>query len=173
MFSPHFAFSSYLMLPPLVLPPPRWVCMSNIQGYVGDAWNVFDALVVIGSVVDIILSQVERRQTAQLCQPFFLLLQMLLLFSFESFLNLFPCSCPFLPVLSLCGPVCKHKSFLCVRIFNLHVNIQCYRHWIFFTVIVGHCKKQKFQWQKPYLWNQRCFWFILCSCFLLLASAFI
>uniref|UniRef100_A0A3Q1G8V9 Voltage-dependent L-type calcium channel subunit alpha n=1 Tax=Acanthochromis polyacanthus TaxID=80966 RepID=A0A3Q1G8V9_9TELE len=30
------------------------------RGYVGDAWNVFDALVVIGSVVDIILSQVER-----------------------------------------------------------------------------------------------------------------
>uniref|UniRef100_H2LE53 Voltage-dependent L-type calcium channel subunit alpha n=1 Tax=Oryzias latipes TaxID=8090 RepID=H2LE53_ORYLA len=28
------------------------------RGYVGDAWNVFDALVVIGSVVDIILSQV-------------------------------------------------------------------------------------------------------------------
>ncbi|XP_060913471.1 voltage-dependent L-type calcium channel subunit alpha-1D [Labrus mixtus] len=27
------------------------------RGYVGDAWNVFDALVVIGSVVDIILSQ--------------------------------------------------------------------------------------------------------------------
>uniref|UniRef100_A0A8C7V4H6 Voltage-dependent L-type calcium channel subunit alpha n=1 Tax=Oncorhynchus mykiss TaxID=8022 RepID=A0A8C7V4H6_ONCMY len=28
-------------------------------GYFGDAWNVFDALVVIGSVVDIILSQVD------------------------------------------------------------------------------------------------------------------
>ncbi|XP_039655701.1 voltage-dependent L-type calcium channel subunit alpha-1D isoform X14 [Perca fluviatilis] len=27
------------------------------RGYVGDAWNVFDALVVIGSVVDIVLSQ--------------------------------------------------------------------------------------------------------------------
>ncbi|KAM3838498.1 LOW QUALITY PROTEIN: voltage-dependent L-type calcium channel subunit alpha-1D [Diretmus argenteus] len=27
------------------------------RGYVGDAWNIFDALVVIGSVVDIILSQ--------------------------------------------------------------------------------------------------------------------
>ncbi|KAJ0064133.1 hypothetical protein NL108_000998, partial [Boleophthalmus pectinirostris] len=31
------------------------------RGYVGDAWNVFDALVVIGSVVDIILSQVHPR----------------------------------------------------------------------------------------------------------------
>uniref|UniRef100_A0A3Q1G8X6 Voltage-dependent L-type calcium channel subunit alpha n=1 Tax=Acanthochromis polyacanthus TaxID=80966 RepID=A0A3Q1G8X6_9TELE len=29
------------------------------RGYVGDAWNVFDALVVIGSVVDIILSQIN------------------------------------------------------------------------------------------------------------------
>ncbi|CDQ90450.1 unnamed protein product [Oncorhynchus mykiss] len=29
------------------------------RGYFGDAWNVFDALVVIGSVVDIILTQVE------------------------------------------------------------------------------------------------------------------
>uniref|UniRef100_A0A8C7L0V6 Voltage-dependent L-type calcium channel subunit alpha n=1 Tax=Oncorhynchus kisutch TaxID=8019 RepID=A0A8C7L0V6_ONCKI len=29
------------------------------RGYFGDAWNVFDALVVIGSVVDIILSQVD------------------------------------------------------------------------------------------------------------------
>ncbi|XP_077465984.1 voltage-dependent L-type calcium channel subunit alpha-1D isoform X1 [Stigmatopora argus] len=27
------------------------------RGYVGDAWNVFDALVVIGSIVDIVLSQ--------------------------------------------------------------------------------------------------------------------
>uniref|UniRef100_A0A3P9HN73 Voltage-dependent L-type calcium channel subunit alpha n=1 Tax=Oryzias latipes TaxID=8090 RepID=A0A3P9HN73_ORYLA len=34
------------------------------RGYVGDAWNVFDALVVIGSVVDIILSQVDRRYGA-------------------------------------------------------------------------------------------------------------
>ncbi|XP_072538249.1 voltage-dependent L-type calcium channel subunit alpha-1D isoform X4 [Salminus brasiliensis] len=31
------------------------------RGYFGDAWNVFDALVVIGSVVDIILSQAEGR----------------------------------------------------------------------------------------------------------------
>uniref|UniRef100_A0A3P8T329 Voltage-dependent L-type calcium channel subunit alpha n=1 Tax=Amphiprion percula TaxID=161767 RepID=A0A3P8T329_AMPPE len=31
------------------------------RGYVGDAWNVFDALVVIGSVVDIILSQDSAR----------------------------------------------------------------------------------------------------------------
>uniref|UniRef100_A0A8C7V155 Voltage-dependent L-type calcium channel subunit alpha n=1 Tax=Oncorhynchus mykiss TaxID=8022 RepID=A0A8C7V155_ONCMY len=30
------------------------------RGYFGDAWNVFDALVVIGSVVDIILSQVDH-----------------------------------------------------------------------------------------------------------------
>uniref|UniRef100_A0A3Q3EXF7 Voltage-dependent L-type calcium channel subunit alpha n=1 Tax=Labrus bergylta TaxID=56723 RepID=A0A3Q3EXF7_9LABR len=39
------------------------------RGYVGDAWNVFDALVVIGSVVDIILSQVERCTLGKLCIP--------------------------------------------------------------------------------------------------------
>uniref|UniRef100_A0A8C8A7V6 Voltage-dependent L-type calcium channel subunit alpha n=1 Tax=Oryzias sinensis TaxID=183150 RepID=A0A8C8A7V6_9TELE len=39
------------------------------RGYVGDAWNVFDALVVIGSVVDIILSQVDRRKMAPTSPP--------------------------------------------------------------------------------------------------------
>ncbi|KAI3357267.1 hypothetical protein L3Q82_015715 [Scortum barcoo] len=39
------------------------------RGYVGDAWNVFDALVVIGSVVDIILSQVERHLLKLFFQP--------------------------------------------------------------------------------------------------------
>ncbi|XP_049342220.1 voltage-dependent L-type calcium channel subunit alpha-1D isoform X3 [Astyanax mexicanus] len=34
------------------------------RGYFGDAWNVFDALVVIGSVVDIILSQVDAEGRA-------------------------------------------------------------------------------------------------------------
>ncbi|MGH0140668.1 UNVERIFIED_CONTAM: hypothetical protein FKN15_037776 [Acipenser sinensis] len=29
------------------------------RGYVGDAWNVFDALVVIGSIVDIVLSEID------------------------------------------------------------------------------------------------------------------
>ena len=35
-------------------PPPDFA-----QGYFGDAWNVFDALVVIGSIVDIVLSEVD------------------------------------------------------------------------------------------------------------------
>uniref|UniRef100_A0A8C6VWP0 Voltage-dependent L-type calcium channel subunit alpha n=1 Tax=Nothobranchius furzeri TaxID=105023 RepID=A0A8C6VWP0_NOTFU len=39
-------------------------CCVKSAGYVGDAWNVFDALVVIGSVVDIILSQ-KRMQPAR------------------------------------------------------------------------------------------------------------
>ncbi|MGH0167788.1 UNVERIFIED_CONTAM: hypothetical protein FKN15_053692 [Acipenser sinensis] len=30
------------------------------RGYVGDAWNVFDALVVIGSIVDIVLSEIDH-----------------------------------------------------------------------------------------------------------------
>lgn len=53
--------------------PPAGCACCHIQGYVGDAWNVFDALVVIGSVVDIILSQVERRQYVELCHSLFLL----------------------------------------------------------------------------------------------------
>uniref|UniRef100_A0A8C8GR26 Voltage-dependent L-type calcium channel subunit alpha n=1 Tax=Oncorhynchus tshawytscha TaxID=74940 RepID=A0A8C8GR26_ONCTS len=36
------------------------------RGYFGDAWNVFDALVVIGSVVDIILSQVDINVSSHL-----------------------------------------------------------------------------------------------------------
>lgn len=70
-----------LSCPASSLPPP---CLPP-QGYVGDAWNVFDALVVIGSVVDIVLSQVERRQYEQLSHPS-------LLSSFMSLLL------PFLPV---------------------------------------------------------------------------
>lgn len=30
-----------------------------LQGYFGDPWNVFDFLIVIGSVVDVVLSQVD------------------------------------------------------------------------------------------------------------------
>ncbi len=35
----------------------RSLCLT--QGYFGDAWNVFDALVVIGSIVDIVLSEID------------------------------------------------------------------------------------------------------------------
>lgn len=30
-----------------------------LQGYFGDPWNVFDFIIVIGSVVDVILSEVD------------------------------------------------------------------------------------------------------------------
>lgn len=30
-----------------------------LQGYFGDPWNVFDFIIVIGSVVDVILSEVN------------------------------------------------------------------------------------------------------------------
>uniref|UniRef100_A0AAQ5XP84 Voltage-dependent L-type calcium channel subunit alpha n=1 Tax=Amphiprion ocellaris TaxID=80972 RepID=A0AAQ5XP84_AMPOC len=33
------------------------------RGYFGDAWNVFDALVVIGSIVDIVLSEIDVSNT--------------------------------------------------------------------------------------------------------------
>ncbi|XP_051777018.1 voltage-dependent L-type calcium channel subunit alpha-1D [Erpetoichthys calabaricus] len=32
------------------------------RGYFGDAWNVFDALVVIGSIVDIVLSEIDNSE---------------------------------------------------------------------------------------------------------------
>lgn len=32
------------------------------QGYFGDPWNVFDFIIVIGSVVDVILSEVDVSQ---------------------------------------------------------------------------------------------------------------
>lgn len=31
----------------------------NMQGYFGDPWNVFDFLIVIGSIVDVVLSEVD------------------------------------------------------------------------------------------------------------------
>lgn len=60
-FSAPHASAPLLLPTPLPSPPTGCVCC-HIQGYVGDPWNVFDALVVIGSVVDIILSQVERHR---------------------------------------------------------------------------------------------------------------
>lgn len=30
-----------------------------VQGYFGDPWNVFDFIIVVGSVVDVILSEVD------------------------------------------------------------------------------------------------------------------
>uniref|UniRef100_A0A8C8MG16 Voltage-dependent L-type calcium channel subunit alpha n=1 Tax=Oncorhynchus tshawytscha TaxID=74940 RepID=A0A8C8MG16_ONCTS len=35
-------------------------------GYFGDAWNVFDALVVMGSIVDIVLSEIDPTEAPQL-----------------------------------------------------------------------------------------------------------
>lgn len=38
------------MIIPLALPT---------QGYFGDPWNVFDFLIVIGSIIDVILSEID------------------------------------------------------------------------------------------------------------------
>ncbi|KAF3856310.1 hypothetical protein F7725_017033 [Dissostichus mawsoni] len=38
------------------------LCLA-VQGYFGDAWNVFDALVVMGSIVDIVLSEIDPTET--------------------------------------------------------------------------------------------------------------
>ncbi|KAJ3602703.1 hypothetical protein NHX12_030452 [Muraenolepis orangiensis] len=39
----------------------------RLLGYFGDAWNVFDAMVVIGSIVDIVLSEIDQRHGQGLC----------------------------------------------------------------------------------------------------------
>ncbi|XP_068589786.1 voltage-dependent L-type calcium channel subunit alpha-1D isoform X5 [Cebidichthys violaceus] len=46
------------------------------RGYVGDAWNIFDALVVFGSVVDIILSQ-NTEDSARISITFFRLFRVM------------------------------------------------------------------------------------------------
>lgn len=33
------------------------------QGYFGDPWNVFDFVIVIGSIVDVVLSEVDVSTT--------------------------------------------------------------------------------------------------------------
>ena len=50
-------YSSLLLSSPLLSSLLPWSGAAH-QGYFGDAWNGFDALVVIGSVVDIILNEV-------------------------------------------------------------------------------------------------------------------
>lgn len=35
-----------------------------IQNYFGDAWNVFDFIIVLGSFIDIVYSEVNTKQTA-------------------------------------------------------------------------------------------------------------
>uniref|UniRef100_A0A8C2GW47 Voltage-dependent L-type calcium channel subunit alpha n=1 Tax=Cyprinus carpio TaxID=7962 RepID=A0A8C2GW47_CYPCA len=47
-------------------------------GYFGDAWNVFDALVVIGSIVDIVLSEIDNTEdSARISITFFRLFRVM------------------------------------------------------------------------------------------------
>lgn len=51
-------------------PCPCVICVS--QGYFGDPWNVFDFLIVIGSVVDVVLSEVDvstQNNGSHVCTP--------------------------------------------------------------------------------------------------------
>uniref|UniRef100_A0A671YK53 Voltage-dependent L-type calcium channel subunit alpha n=1 Tax=Sparus aurata TaxID=8175 RepID=A0A671YK53_SPAAU len=50
----------------------------RMLGYFGDAWNVFDALVVIGSIVDIVLSEIDVSNTTFFC---FLIMRLVKLLS--------------------------------------------------------------------------------------------
>uniref|UniRef100_A0A3Q4G934 Voltage-dependent L-type calcium channel subunit alpha n=1 Tax=Neolamprologus brichardi TaxID=32507 RepID=A0A3Q4G934_NEOBR len=47
------------------------------RGYFGDAWNVFDALVVIGSIVDIVLSEIDVKDSARISITFFRLFRVM------------------------------------------------------------------------------------------------
>ena len=39
--------------------PPQLTPGPSPQGYFGDPWNVFDFLIVIGSIIDVILSEID------------------------------------------------------------------------------------------------------------------
>uniref|UniRef100_A0A4W5K459 Voltage-dependent L-type calcium channel subunit alpha n=1 Tax=Hucho hucho TaxID=62062 RepID=A0A4W5K459_9TELE len=47
------------------------------KGYFGDPWNVFDFLIVIGSVVDVILSEVDDSENARVSITFFRLFRVM------------------------------------------------------------------------------------------------
>ncbi|XP_073732363.1 calcium channel, voltage-dependent, L type, alpha 1D subunit, a isoform X15 [Misgurnus anguillicaudatus] len=59
---------------------PR-ICVQKkdrMLGYFGDAWNVFDALVVIGSIVDIVLSEIDNTEdSARISITFFRLFRVM------------------------------------------------------------------------------------------------
>lgn len=49
------------------------VSLSHVQNYFADAWNTFDALIVVGSVVDIAITEinVSSHSGTHTCQPHF------------------------------------------------------------------------------------------------------
>uniref|UniRef100_H3DC93 Voltage-dependent L-type calcium channel subunit alpha n=1 Tax=Tetraodon nigroviridis TaxID=99883 RepID=H3DC93_TETNG len=49
----------------------------KIKGYFGDPWNVFDFIIVIGSVVDVILSEVDDSENASVSITFFRLFRVM------------------------------------------------------------------------------------------------
>uniref|UniRef100_A0A3Q2Q3M6 Voltage-dependent L-type calcium channel subunit alpha n=1 Tax=Fundulus heteroclitus TaxID=8078 RepID=A0A3Q2Q3M6_FUNHE len=49
----------------------------KVRGYFGDPWNVFDFIIVIGSVVDVILSEVDASENASVSITFFRLFRVM------------------------------------------------------------------------------------------------
>ncbi|TSN76587.1 Dihydropyridine-sensitive L-type skeletal muscle calcium channel subunit alpha-1 [Bagarius yarrelli] len=49
----------------------------KVKGYFGDPWNVFDFLIVVGSIVDVVLSQVDYEENARVSITFFRLFRVL------------------------------------------------------------------------------------------------
>uniref|UniRef100_A0A4W6EVJ0 Voltage-dependent L-type calcium channel subunit alpha n=1 Tax=Lates calcarifer TaxID=8187 RepID=A0A4W6EVJ0_LATCA len=59
-------FTVEMVLKLIAFKPRLFVAKKDrMLGYFGDAWNVFDALVVIGSIVDIVLSEIDPTETPQ------------------------------------------------------------------------------------------------------------
>lgn len=53
----HFVVQ--MVIHPIQCPTVTKCCYLSVQGYFGDPWNVFDFIIVVGSVVDVILSEVD------------------------------------------------------------------------------------------------------------------
>ncbi|GCB80375.1 hypothetical protein scyTo_0018099, partial [Scyliorhinus torazame] len=54
------------------------LCAFKAKGYFGDPWNVFDFLIVIGSIIDVILSEVnESEDSSRISISFFRLFRVM------------------------------------------------------------------------------------------------
>lgn len=52
--------------------PPKWSCFLFDQQYFKDAWNLFDFITVIGSIIDAIVSEITVGQNGKVSQCVFL-----------------------------------------------------------------------------------------------------
>uniref|UniRef100_A0A8D0XNP5 Voltage-dependent L-type calcium channel subunit alpha n=1 Tax=Sus scrofa TaxID=9823 RepID=A0A8D0XNP5_PIG len=68
------SYFEYLMFALIML---NTICL-GMQGYFGDPWNVFDFLIVIGSIIDVILSEIDDPdESARISSAFFRLFRVM------------------------------------------------------------------------------------------------